>query len=172
MDERRREMEAQGGYLYPDSQTPWQEMQRGTRRANVDGAVIEPAVKYQRIGQASAFRDTTTKRPYVRFRPIADIKLNLQCERMTGKRSFAERVGRSFRSKMWGKGALVVLAALLLLLAEFGGQSEAVLWLGAALGIGFLVWIALVLKWSQTKFLRRAGWRRRRADEAASTDQA
>jgi dihydroxy-acid dehydratase len=51
MDERRREMEARGGYVYPGSQTPWQEMQRGSVGQMSTGAVIEPAVKYQRVGQ-------------------------------------------------------------------------------------------------------------------------
>lgn len=94
---------------------------------------------------------------------------------MKGKTSFEERVGRSFRRNpflsIWGQGALVLLAGLLLLLGELGGRSEAVLWLGAALGVGFLFWIALLVKWSQTKFLRRAGQRRRRANETESTDQ-
>jgi dihydroxy-acid dehydratase len=45
------EMEARGGYVYPGSQTPWQEMQRGSVGQMSTGAVIEPAVKYQRVGQ-------------------------------------------------------------------------------------------------------------------------
>ena len=73
---------------------------------------------------------------------------------------------------MWGIGALLVLMALLQLMAQFGGQSAVVLWLGAALGAAFLIWISLVLKWSRTKFLRRSEQRRRRANEKASADQA
>ncbi|GAA4756619.1 IlvD/Edd family dehydratase [Sphingomonas daechungensis] len=51
LEGRRRELEAQGGYPYPRSQTPWQEMQRATVGQLSDGAVLEPAVKYQRIAQ-------------------------------------------------------------------------------------------------------------------------
>ncbi|PSJ40671.1 IlvD/Edd family dehydratase [Allosphingosinicella deserti] len=49
--ERRTALEAQGGYPYPENQTPWQEMSRATVGQLSTGAVIEPAVKYQRIGQ-------------------------------------------------------------------------------------------------------------------------
>jgi dihydroxy-acid dehydratase len=49
--ERRTALEAQGGYPYPANQTPWQEMSRATVGQLSTGAVIEPAVKYQRIGQ-------------------------------------------------------------------------------------------------------------------------
>jgi len=49
--ERRRELEARGGYAYPESQTPWQEIQRMTVGQMETGAVLEPAVKYQRIAQ-------------------------------------------------------------------------------------------------------------------------
>ncbi len=38
-----------GGYRYPASQTPWQEMQRAVVGQFQGGAVLEPAVKYQRI---------------------------------------------------------------------------------------------------------------------------
>lgn len=40
-----------GGYPYPASQTPWQELQRGVVGQLETGAVLEPAVKYQRIAQ-------------------------------------------------------------------------------------------------------------------------
>jgi threonine/homoserine/homoserine lactone efflux protein len=94
---------------------------------------------------------------------------------MKGKLSFPERVGRSFRGdpffSMWGIGALLILMTLLLLLGQFGGQSAVVFWLGAALGVAFLVWVSLVLKWSRTKFLRRSEQRRRRANQKASADQ-
>lgn len=49
--ERRKELEAAGGYPYPQSQTPWQEMQRATVGQMGTGAVLEPAVKYQRLAQ-------------------------------------------------------------------------------------------------------------------------
>ncbi len=48
---RRKELEDAGGYSYPDSQTPWQEIQRGLVGELETGAVLEPAVKYQRIAQ-------------------------------------------------------------------------------------------------------------------------
>jgi dihydroxy-acid dehydratase len=48
---RRRELEAKGGYTYPSSQTPWQEMQRASIGQLASGAVLEPAVKYQRLAQ-------------------------------------------------------------------------------------------------------------------------
>lgn len=49
--ERRRALEAAGGYAYPESQTPWQEIQRSVVGQMDTGAVLEPAVKYQRIAQ-------------------------------------------------------------------------------------------------------------------------
>jgi len=49
--ERRRALDEAGGYKYPDSQTPWQEMQRGMVGQMETGAVLEPAVKYQRIAK-------------------------------------------------------------------------------------------------------------------------
>ena len=48
---RRKELEAAGGYKYPESQTPWQEMQRAVVGQMETGMVLEPAVKYQRIAQ-------------------------------------------------------------------------------------------------------------------------
>ncbi|TFI57680.1 dihydroxy-acid dehydratase [Sphingomonas parva] len=48
---RRAALEAEGGYAYPASQTPWQEIQRDTVGQLETGAVIEPAVKYQRLAQ-------------------------------------------------------------------------------------------------------------------------
>ncbi|MEH6691252.1 MAG: IlvD/Edd family dehydratase [Pseudorhizobium pelagicum] len=49
--ERRQTLEAHGGYQYPKHQTPWQEIQRGIVGQMESGAVLEPAVKYQRIAQ-------------------------------------------------------------------------------------------------------------------------
>jgi dihydroxy-acid dehydratase len=49
--ERRRALEAAGGYAYPANQTPWQEIQRGVVGQLETGAVLEPAVRYQRIAQ-------------------------------------------------------------------------------------------------------------------------
>ncbi|WP_426022420.1 IlvD/Edd family dehydratase [Brevundimonas sp. PWP3-1b1] len=47
--ERRKGFEAAGGYKYPASQTPWQEMQRAVVGQLETGAVLEPAIKYHRI---------------------------------------------------------------------------------------------------------------------------
>ncbi len=49
MAERRAALEAAGGFQYPPSQTPWQELQRATVGPLQTGAVLEPAVKYHRI---------------------------------------------------------------------------------------------------------------------------
>jgi dihydroxy-acid dehydratase len=49
---RRQRLEAEGGYHYPAHQTPWQEIQRGLVGELETGAVLEPAVKYQRIAQS------------------------------------------------------------------------------------------------------------------------
>ena len=49
LSERRQAFEAAGGYTYPASQTPWQEMQRDVVGQLETGAVLEPAVKYHRI---------------------------------------------------------------------------------------------------------------------------
>jgi dihydroxy-acid dehydratase len=43
------ELEAAGGFPYPESQTPWQEIQRGIVGQFDEGMVLEPAVKYQDI---------------------------------------------------------------------------------------------------------------------------
>jgi dihydroxy-acid dehydratase len=52
LDARRAALEAQGGYPYPASQTPWQEMQRAVQGQMAAGMVLEPALKYQRIAQS------------------------------------------------------------------------------------------------------------------------
>jgi dihydroxy-acid dehydratase len=49
LKERRTVFEATGGYAYPPSQTPWQEVQRAMVGQLETGAVLEPAVKYQRV---------------------------------------------------------------------------------------------------------------------------
>lgn len=49
--ERRAALEAAGGYPYPAHQTPWQEMQRTWVGQLETGAVLEPAVAYQRLAQ-------------------------------------------------------------------------------------------------------------------------
>jgi len=49
--ERRAALLAQGGYPYPESQTPWQEIQRAVIGQMNTGAILEGAEKYQRIAQ-------------------------------------------------------------------------------------------------------------------------
>jgi dihydroxy-acid dehydratase len=46
---RKAALEADGGYAYPASQTPWQEIQRNLTGQLETGATLEPAVKYHRI---------------------------------------------------------------------------------------------------------------------------
>jgi len=48
---RRRALEAAGGYKYPASQTPWQEIQRTHVGQMGTGMVLENAVKYQKIDE-------------------------------------------------------------------------------------------------------------------------
>jgi dihydroxy-acid dehydratase len=50
LDQRRAELEA-SGYPVPESQTPWQEIQRSMVGQLSDGMVLEPAVAYQRVAQ-------------------------------------------------------------------------------------------------------------------------
>jgi dihydroxy-acid dehydratase len=54
---RRVALEARGGFHYPESQTPWQEIQRSMVDQLADGMVLKPAVKYHRIAQTSVPRD-------------------------------------------------------------------------------------------------------------------
>ena len=51
LERRRAELAATGGYPIPASQTPWQEMQRAVVGQLETGAVLELAVKYQRLAQ-------------------------------------------------------------------------------------------------------------------------
>jgi dihydroxy-acid dehydratase len=51
--ERRAALQKRGGYRYPQSQTPWQEIQRGMVEQLADGMVLTPAVKFQRVAQTS-----------------------------------------------------------------------------------------------------------------------
>ena len=44
-------LEKAGGYKYPASQTPWQEIQRSMVDQLGNGMVLKPAVKYQRVAQ-------------------------------------------------------------------------------------------------------------------------
>ncbi|MBU1358595.1 MAG: dihydroxy-acid dehydratase family protein [Gammaproteobacteria bacterium] len=49
LEARRAKLDAAGGYRFPPSQTPWQEIQRGIVDELSEGMVLKPAVKYQRI---------------------------------------------------------------------------------------------------------------------------
>jgi dihydroxy-acid dehydratase len=48
---RRAALQRRGGYKYPPSQTPWQEIQRGMVDQLAGGMVLKPAVKFQRVAQ-------------------------------------------------------------------------------------------------------------------------
>jgi dihydroxy-acid dehydratase len=48
---RREALAAAGGYPYPASQTPWQEIQRHLTGQLETGAALELAVDYQRVAQ-------------------------------------------------------------------------------------------------------------------------
>lgn len=51
LDRRRAALEAKGGYAYPASQTPWQEIQRGLVGQMNKGAILEGSETFQRIAQ-------------------------------------------------------------------------------------------------------------------------
>jgi dihydroxy-acid dehydratase len=55
--QRRAAFERHGGWKYPVSQTPWQEIQRGMVDQLADGMVLKPAVNYHRIAQTFIPRD-------------------------------------------------------------------------------------------------------------------
>jgi dihydroxy-acid dehydratase len=55
--ERGAALKQSGGYDYPASQTPWQEIQRAMVDQLGSGMVLVPAVKYQRVAQTSVPRD-------------------------------------------------------------------------------------------------------------------
>src|SRR5438067_618925 len=57
LESRRVALKKNGGYHYPPSQTPWQEIQRGMVDQLGSGMVLQPAVKYQRVAQKSVPRD-------------------------------------------------------------------------------------------------------------------
>lgn len=50
---RRAELAQTGGYKFPASQTPWQEIQRGMVEQFDEGMVLKPAIKYQRVAQTA-----------------------------------------------------------------------------------------------------------------------
>ena len=52
LSSRRAALEAAGGYAYPASQTPWQEIQRSMVDQLSEGMVLKPATKYQRVARS------------------------------------------------------------------------------------------------------------------------
>ena len=57
LESRRVALKKDGGYHYPASQTPWQEIQRAMVDQLADGMVLEPAVKYQNVAHNYVPRD-------------------------------------------------------------------------------------------------------------------
>ncbi len=57
LQQRAAALKKDGGYHYPPSQTPWQEIQRAMVDQLGSGMVLEPAVKYQRVAQKWVPRD-------------------------------------------------------------------------------------------------------------------
>jgi xylonate dehydratase len=57
LEQRRTALDERGGWKYPASQTPWQEIQRGIVDQLACGMVLAPAVKYHRIAQRYVPRD-------------------------------------------------------------------------------------------------------------------
>ncbi len=56
--QRRAALKENGGYRFPESQTPWQEIQRAMVDQLATGMVLEPAIKYQRVAQKFVPRDS------------------------------------------------------------------------------------------------------------------
>ena len=51
LEARRKALEDAGGYKFPESQTPWQEIQRGIVGQFDEGMVLKPAQKYQKVAK-------------------------------------------------------------------------------------------------------------------------
>ena len=51
LTERRAALDAAGGYAYPPSQTPWQQIQRNLVGQLDSGAILEGSEAFQRIAQ-------------------------------------------------------------------------------------------------------------------------
>src|ERR1700691_5066401 len=56
--ERATALKQNGGYHYPASETPWQEIQRAMVDQLGEGMVLEPAIKYQRVAKKFVPRDS------------------------------------------------------------------------------------------------------------------
>jgi len=50
-EQRMKALHKKGGFPIPESQTPWQEIQRGIVDELSNGMVLKPAVKFQRIDE-------------------------------------------------------------------------------------------------------------------------
>ncbi|GHC34041.1 IlvD/Edd family dehydratase [Aidingimonas halophila] len=57
LEARRQRLASQGGYAYPDHQTPWQEIQRSMVEPLDRGMTLEPATKYRDVARRSPPRD-------------------------------------------------------------------------------------------------------------------
>ena len=51
IERRRAELAATGGFSVPDSQTPWQAIQRGMIAELDEGMLLEPALRFQRVAE-------------------------------------------------------------------------------------------------------------------------
>ncbi|HEY8566017.1 MAG TPA: IlvD/Edd family dehydratase [Beijerinckiaceae bacterium] len=51
LERRRQDLMSRGGYAYPASQTPWQEIQRSMVDQLSEGMVLKPAVRFQKVAQ-------------------------------------------------------------------------------------------------------------------------
>ncbi len=60
MQRRRAEVIANGGFHYPQNQTPWQELHRSTVGQHDTGACLELATRYHDIAAVSAHRGIRT----------------------------------------------------------------------------------------------------------------
>jgi hypothetical protein len=70
-EQRRKALEKRGGFKVPESQTPWQEIQRGMVDELSQGMVLKPAVKYQRISTTKGVPRTILNRLLIESWPSA-----------------------------------------------------------------------------------------------------
>ena len=57
---RKKALEEAGGFPFPASQTPWQEIQRSMVDQFSEGMVLKPATKYQRVAQSMGIQAAIT----------------------------------------------------------------------------------------------------------------
>ena len=53
LNRRRADLQGRGGFAYPKSQTPWQQIQREMVAQFDEGMVLKPAIEYQRLAQTT-----------------------------------------------------------------------------------------------------------------------